>query len=95
MTTFLGIPVPVWGLLCLALAVLYAIYWPKKVVDAKPRTPEVQLYLRWGHSMVWVLLATAFFAWGNGRTIMAGAIAIASGVVYLLYIILLVGQGRS
>lgn len=95
MVGFLGIPAPFWGFLCLVVSILYGVFWPKKVVEAKPRTPEVRLYLRWGHSLVWILLSIAFFAWENGRIVMAGALAVAGGLAYLAFIILLIGQGKS
>lgn len=57
---FLGLPWAFWGTLCILVATLYAAVWPRP----RPGTTRVgwhHLVLRWGHTVVWVLLALACF----------------------------------
>jgi hypothetical protein len=53
---WLNLPYAVWAAICVAVAVVYAIVWPRERValDAAP----LRLFLvRWGHSLAWGLLA--------------------------------------
>jgi hypothetical protein len=63
-TQFLGVSWFVWGLLCSAVAVIFAVIWPR---GKRPGKVSVlpSLILRWFHALVWVLLAVSFS--GVGR----------------------------
>src|SRR5262245_51483891 len=53
--TFLGVPFFFWGIVCLVVAGVFAVAWPRNNVVLANRTRY--LILRWGHSLVWVFLA--------------------------------------
>lgn len=89
-----GIPVYFFSILLLLVAILYAIFWPKQIVNAKPRQPWEKFVLRWGHSLSWLFLALALVAWGSRNIPLASLLAILGGVSYLLYVVLLLGGAR-
>ena len=91
---FLGVPLALWGIACLALSVVWGIYWPsdKAVPDGTIRF----LVLRWGHTLVWALLALSAFVAGYG--LFGGAqtarvLALLSLGVYLVFMATLVTAG--
>ncbi len=55
---FLGIPWLFWALAALAIAIVYLFVWPSKRVTASTSTLQYAI-LRWGHTLVWGLLALA------------------------------------
>jgi hypothetical protein len=58
---FLGLPLPLWSLLCLTVAAVWVFIWPNKKTQAN----RVQHFiLRWFHALVWVFLAAAAFIAG-------------------------------
>jgi hypothetical protein len=63
-TSFLGLPLFVWGLICLALAALWGFVWPSQRA-AGADGPRL-LLVRWGHCLVWLLLALMCFLRGSG-----------------------------
>jgi hypothetical protein len=64
-TGLLGISWFGWGGLCLAVAALYWVAWPKPHPERRePRPAWAGVVLRWFHSLVWVLLALACALWG-------------------------------
>jgi hypothetical protein len=85
---FLGIPFFVWGLGCLVVAGIFAIFWP--VQQAGGQTSGLRyLILRWAHTGVWVLLGFSCFArlLGERGTGLANALGVLAGVVYVLFIV--------
>ena len=83
---FLGLPLFVWALLCLALAGVWVVFWPsERAVGASPLRHVI---LRWFHALTWLLLAAAAFIAGldagaNARV--ARTVALSSLVVYLIF----------
>lgn len=92
----LGLPLYVWGLACLALAIVWVIFWPH---DRLTTTGGVQfVILRWFHALTWLLLAIAAFVayfdllGGRGS---ARLIAFAALIVYLIFMATLVRSRSS
>src|SRR5205823_1993786 len=58
-----GVPWVVWGGLCLAVAAVYTVVWPRpRGTGARQARPAWRrLILRWGHALVWLLLALSCF----------------------------------
>ena len=86
-TAFLGVPWLVWGLLCLAVAVIFTVSWPRGKRPGKAR-PLQSLILRWFHALVWLLLAVSFFlrdakVFGGSGT--ANVLALLALGVYLIF----------
>lgn len=83
----LGLPLFVWGLACLALAIVWVIVWPR---DHLTTTGGWQfVILRWFHALTWLLLAiAAFVAYVDllGGLGSARLIAFAALIVYLIFI---------
>lgn len=63
---FLGVPLWIWAIVCLLLAGLYTVKWPRPTSAYRP--PWVNVVMRWFHALVWVLMAAAaLLSWiGNG-----------------------------
>lgn len=81
-----GVPLIVWGAICLSLAVLWTVMWPSaKAAHVK----GVRLIvLRWFHALVWLLLALAAFAAAfnvTGAIVVASVLALLSIVVYFVF----------
>ncbi|MBW7882423.1 MAG: hypothetical protein H3C34_07275 [Caldilineaceae bacterium] len=89
--TLFGIPLVIWGVICAAIAAAYFFIWPRPHPKrAKPRPALTHLVLRYGHTLVWALLATGCFLAaadtdGPGRWIASAAIP-----VYLAFLVFLV-----
>jgi hypothetical protein len=90
----LGIPVYFWSILVLVPTIAYAFIWPKKLVQLNPHSRRTYLFLRWGHSFSWLMLALALFAWASHSTLIAILLAIAGAAIYLVYMILLTGSSK-
>lgn len=58
---FLGVPTVVWSALCLVVAVVFAVVWPRDRVGVETGARALFL-LRWGHSLVWAGVALSLFA---------------------------------
>jgi hypothetical protein len=89
--TFLSIPYYVWAFLCLIVALIYAVLWPRPKVGQQ-RAIWQHLVLRWFHSLVWILLAAACFMWatwlpGNDR--LAQRLAVGGLLTYVVFMIVL------
>jgi hypothetical protein len=86
-TPFLGVPWFVWGLLCLAVAVIFTVIWPGG--RSPSSLPGLQyIILRWFHALVWILLAVSFFLRGGmilGGPSTANVLALLALVVYLIF----------
>lgn len=90
----LGIPWPIWGILCLGVSLAYFWFWPKPQPDV-PRSPLSAIVLRWFHGLVWLVLA--FSAFMNGGLIGGGRdqafrLALFAVVLYLVFIMQLIGE---
>jgi hypothetical protein len=59
--TFLGVRYLIWAVVCVLIAVVYALVWPrpKSPEHAKSRGPIARVVLRWFHSLTWSFLAGA------------------------------------
>jgi Flp pilus assembly protein TadB len=92
--TFLGIPYFTMGLLCLGLAALWYVVWPKdrtpellkKLPDYQPRPAWMEAVLRWFHALVWVLLAAMWWFLDAGQQSLATVSALAAGIMYLAFV---------
>lgn len=91
---FFGIPVYFLALVAFGVAVFYVAFWPKKLVGIRPQTPYQMFFLRWGHALSWLCLALSLVSWGAGQIPLAILLAILGGLVYLFFMITLIGQGR-
>jgi hypothetical protein len=91
---FLGIPVVIWSLPVLVIAAIYAVFWPKKLVETRTFSPWTLRILRWGNSVSWLCLALALIAWGLREIPLAILMVILGGVAYLLFIVVVSGRGR-
>lgn len=56
--TLFGVPLLIWGALCLAAAAAFALFWPSAKATGDISTLRY-LLLRWGHAAVWALLGLA------------------------------------
>ncbi len=85
-TKVLGVPLIFWGILCLALTVVWVVVWPS---DRVTPTSAVQFFiLRWFHALTWLFLAiAAFIAAFNllGGVHTAKRVAFLSLVTYLIF----------
>lgn len=86
-TTFFGVPLLVWGGVCLALALVWVVIWPSKRIA---HTSGVRFFiLRWFHALTWLFLALAAFM--SSFNILGGAstarvVAQLSLATYLIFI---------
>jgi hypothetical protein len=83
---FLGTPLVVWGVLCLAFATVWIIVWPSS--KASVTTGMRFVILRWFHALVWLFLSAAAFLAAfdkPGGTDSARAVALLALVTYLVF----------
>lgn len=81
---FLGVPLVVWGSLCLVLTAVWAFVWPRHRALIGIRF----IIVRWFHALTWLLLAIAAFVAGFdilGGVNTAKPIALLSLLVYLVF----------
>jgi len=86
----IGIPLVVWGALCLLLAAIWMIVWPHGKANADDGLRFV--ILRWFHALVWLLLAlAAFLAAFNllGGAATARIVAFLALITYLVFMVTL------
>ncbi len=89
--TLFGIPLLLWGIGCLAVAFAYWRLWPQPTVKrTQPRTTRQHLVLRYGHFLVWLLLAGGCFLAGAGWATIGLILAFASLPVYIVFLVMLV-----
>jgi hypothetical protein len=87
----LGIPLAIWGIVCLVVAAIWVFVWPSNKSIEPNSLPH--LVLRWFHALVWLFLAvTAFIA---GFDIFGGAntaqfVALLALLTYLAFMVTLV-----
>ena len=93
--TLLGIPLVVWGVLCLGIGVAYYYIWPQpNPKRAEPRTRWQHIVLRYFHMLVWVLLAGGCFLAGLGLNVLGGLVAFLALPAYIYFLVVLL-QDRS
>lgn len=83
-----GVPLVLWGALCLVLAAIWIIVWPSEKASTADALHFV--ILRWFHALVWLLLALAAFIaafqlLGGAST--ARIVAFLSLITYLVFIV--------
>jgi len=90
----LGVPLPLWGVICLAVAGVWVFVWPSKTtVKGGPRF----FILRWFHTLVWLLLGVAAFVAGFdlvGGAGTARVVALLSLATYLVFMLTVVTAKR-
>jgi H+/gluconate symporter-like permease len=89
--SFLGLPLWAWGgAACLGVAALFAF-----VVPHKPSTQAAgprRFLLRWGHALVWVLLAAMCFVWALGLGLLGNVFGLAAGLAYAVFLFTLLSS---
>jgi hypothetical protein len=89
--TLFGIPLAFWGVGCLAVAFAYYRIWPMPSPKrTQARTPWQHFMLRYGHALVWVLLAGGCFLAGWGQTTIGLWLAAAALPVYIAFLVMLI-----
>jgi hypothetical protein len=90
-STLLGIPLALWGIGCLAIAIAYYRIWPQPSPKrTTPRSPQQGFVLRYFHALVWVLLALGCFLAGYGFVNIGLWLAAAALPVYIVFLVMLV-----
>ncbi len=89
---FLGISWLAGGLLCLLVAAIYVVVWPRSLVAAAHSSWN-RVVLRWFHALVWVLLAGSFYVRGeyvSGGRGVANLLALSALVSYAIFMVTLI-----
>jgi hypothetical protein len=85
----LGAPWLAWGGVCLVVAVVYSVVWPRPKQPVSMRPLWRHLVLRWAHALVWLLLAGSCFLrmpdW-PGSVSVANALAPLALLVYASFL---------
>jgi hypothetical protein len=93
-----GVPWVAWGGLCLLVATVYTAIWPRPAtagagrVDPPRRRRALRWrrrVLRWGHALVWLLLALSCFLRAAPRAGGAGAANLLAGLALAGYAVFL------
>src|ERR1041385_4532941 len=87
-TKLLGVPLPILGIACLLLTMVWIFVWLRDRATHSARLPYI--ILRWFHAFTWLLLAlAAFVASYNilGGINLAKPIALLSIIVYLIFMV--------
>lgn len=92
-TTLWGFPMYFFGVFCLILALIYAVQWPKAVGRERPLIAH--LIMRWGHALVWLLLAASCFLWYVGSNPLGNQLAANAMILYLIFIIAFMRDKRE
>jgi len=85
---FLNLPWFLWSGLALILAIVWVYVGPHTKLTP---TPGFRYFIiRWGHALTWLFLAINFLLRGIGPDLNGGAsfFALASGVTYLLFMLM-------
>ena len=84
----LGVPLIIWGALCLVLTAVWVVVWPH---DKATAVDGLRFFiLRWFHALVWLLLAiAAFIAAFNllGGASTARIVAFLALISYLVFMV--------
>jgi hypothetical protein len=83
-STLWGLPVEVWVGLCLAVAAFYTVLWPRPL-PGEHRSPWTAFVLRWGHALVWVLLAAALLVYRFWDPLPAQLLGLSGLALYILF----------
>jgi len=80
----------IWVLLGVGSVVVAGVYtfiWPRPKPGVM-RSTSSRMVLRWGHAVVWLLLAVSFFMRAVGAEVdgLANLIAFAAGLLYIAFI---------
>jgi hypothetical protein len=89
--SLLGIPLVLWGVVCLIVAGIWVFVWPSNKRVAPNSLPH--FILRWFHALVWLFLAAAAFIAGFeifGGTDTARLVALLALITYLVFMATLV-----
>ncbi len=89
-----GLPFATWGILCLTVAVIYYLVWPKPKPDTPPRPAWMHLILRWAHALVWLLLAGLCFLMSSGVLDLAQVLGYLAFLLYFVFMATLVIDRR-
>jgi hypothetical protein len=92
----LGIPLPILGLVCLLLTIVWLFVWPRDRAASVAIIPYI--ILRWFHALTWLSLAVAAFIAsydGPGGASLAKPIALLSLIVYLIFMITFINSRPS
>jgi hypothetical protein len=95
-TKLLGIPLPILGIACLLLTIIWIFIWPRERAAHSGLMPYI--ILRWFHALTWLLLAVAaFIAVYNilGGINLAKPIALLSLLVYVVFMITFITSKQS
>ena len=88
--TLFGIPLALWGVGCLVIAVVYYQIWPMpNPKRLEPRTTWQHMVLRYFHSLVWVLLAAGCFLGGFGYSMVGLVLASLAIPTYIVFLVVL------
>lgn len=90
------------GLVCLGLAMVWAVVWPKdrtpeplkQLPQYQPRPVWVHTALRWFHSLAWVWLAVTCWLLNAGQEQLATISALLAGIMYVTFVAALVKDGQ-
>lgn len=67
---FLGVPLLLWGAICLAVALVWVFVWP---AERAAGAGGLRFFLiRWGHTITWLCLAAMAFLRALGGPALAG-----------------------
>ncbi len=86
-----GIAWPVLGGICLVIAAIYVVVWPRPrdAAAARARPAWRHLILRWFHALVWLLLALSCFIRPSrplGGAATANVLASLALVTYVIFL---------
>jgi hypothetical protein len=92
--TLFGVPLGLYGVPCFLLAFAFLFVWPHNL---ETQSGWRQFVLRWGHSLVWLLLGLAAFVGGTGAfggLPTAGGLALISVLVYIIFVMTMLTTKR-
>ncbi len=84
----LGVPLVVWGGICLGVALLWTLVWPSDRIAVASGLRF--MILRWFHALTWLLLAGAAFLAAFSGPAKAKPIALLALAVYLVFMATLI-----
>ena len=90
MNTFLDIPLTIWAVISLGVAVIYYYVWPQPRRNTIPRPRWVTLLLRYGHSIVWILLSGVCLLWSNNAMEVAQILGLLALFLYAAFMMTMV-----
>lgn len=88
--SFLGVPLWVLGGGCLTIAAVFTFLVPQKPLQTA--TSLRRFLLRWGHALVWVLLASLCFARALGWPGLGNVLGLGAGLMYAAFLFSLVSR---